>query len=306
LGLACSCRSEQHPDDPSKRGPSSSAEDSGSLDCGRAEEIQETIFFGATPYIGATAIGNEFRPIVEHLRKELDLPIEFLSVKSYSELIDMLVAGEVQMASLSPLSYVKAKGRAPCLRLLLTQVSGGSPYYSSYILVRSDSDIASVQDLKNKTFAFPSRSSASGYLFPMAFLLQRGIQPEEFFSRIDYSAGNHQTALNMLKERKCDATASFSWFVESERRKWTGKDGVKILAITGRIPHDAVCAAANLPADIADRVADTLFRLNTSTERGRMFLGRELEGLNGWIRTRDSVYDPLRENLALLRERGLE
>jgi phosphate/phosphite/phosphonate ABC transporter binding protein len=271
------------------------AEEEGAA-CREGTVVPEVVRFGVTPYMGVEMVQAQFEPIVDYLAREIGRRVELVPASSYTELEEMLVRGDIHVASVSPVSYVAARRRIPCLQLLLTQVAAGSAYYSSYLLTRADSDVMAVEDLKGRPFAFTARSSASGYLFPRAFLQGKGITPETFFGRVVYG-GDHLGALRMLLEGEVDAAATFSSFMGPARRAGLDVGNLRVLAVTGRIPYDAVVAHPDLAPSLAAAVQDALARLNSTTEEGRRLLGRVVD-MSGWVPSVDSVYAPVRETLA--------
>lgn len=266
--------------------------------CVPATGVPVEIRFGATPYIGSEAIEKHFGPVLDYLSKETGLPFRLVTAQSYEDLLAMLEAGEVDVASLSPLVYVRARRRLPCLQLLLTQITQGSPYYSGYVVVRADSGINSFDELSGTRIAFTSPNSASGDLFPRAFVRSRGEVPDEFFSKIEYK-GDHLAALKSLLRGEVEAAATFSAFLRPAREDGLKIGNLRVLAVTGRIPYDAICAGSQLPPEVAVKVQEALYRLNTTREAGRRILGRVID-MNGWVMTDDSVYDSVRETLQLV------
>ena len=87
------------------------------------------------------------------------------------------------------------------------------PFYFSYWVVPKDSPYASLEDLRGKKVAFPSQLSTSGYVAPLARLVELGLveQPEEgnaadpsdFFGEVIY-AGGYSQAWEALKAGQVD------------------------------------------------------------------------------------------------------
>ena len=69
--------------------------------------------------------------------------------------------------------------------------------------ITADPAVKSLADLKGKTFAFGSVSSTSGSLMPRYFMLQDGIEPEQFFSRVAFS-GAHDATVAWVQAGKVD------------------------------------------------------------------------------------------------------
>lgn len=281
--------------------PVSQAETSHDLDdqC-QSEEVQPKVLrFGVTPYLDKTLLEEHFSQVTAYLTRETGFEFELVTGETYQALVGMLDSGAVDIASLSPLTYVLARQKMPCMRLLLTQVSMGSVAYSGYVVTRADSRVTNVDDLAGKRFAFTNRASASGYLFPSAYLKRRGITPETFFGETIF-AGSHLEALRLVLSGQVDAAATFSSFMRPARALKLDVGSLRVLAVTGAIPHDATVARPGLNPGVAASVKAALLRLNTSTEEGRRTLNSSVE-VNGWVDTRDSVYEPVRERLELLK-----
>jgi phosphonate transport system substrate-binding protein len=277
-------------------------EDSVPPTCQLEDQWPATIRIGVTPYVGQKVMREEFQGIVDYLSKELKHPCAFVTSEGYADLVEKMKAGEVDIVSLAPLSYVRAKAGSPCTRLLLTQVSKGNLHYSSYIMVRAGTDITAVADLRGRPFAYASEDSASGYLFPRAFLLRQGLNPDTLFGRVEFG-GDHLATIRLLAEGKVEAAATFARTVQLARLNGIDTGRLRVLAVTGRIPYDAVCARPGLNAELADRVQEALLRLNFTTDAGRQILEHEME-LNGWVRTSDALYDPVRDILDLVGAEG--
>lgn len=299
--LAVACGRESDGPQPLDKAPvNSPAMSNRPANCLSEPGVPSPLRFGVTPYLDPQILSDNFEPILAYLARQTGYVIDLVPADSYSGLVEDLDTGRVDIASLSPLTYVMAQARMPCLQLLLTQVSFGSVSYSGYLVTRADSSIASVEDLKGRRFAYTTTGSASGYLFPRAYLLERGVDPESFFGHT-VMAGDHMTALKLLLDGQVDSAATFSSFMRPARARKLDVGNLRVLAVTGRIPHDAVVARPGLSPAVAGAVRDALADLNTSSEEGRKILGGAVE-INGWVSTRDSFYDPVRQRLGKLRE----
>ncbi len=281
--------------------PGSPAE-AGAATCRAEEEPPAVLRFGVTPYVGSELVTRQFEPILAHLARETGLSFTMVMTSDYQDLLRSLLDGRVDVASLSPLLYVEAKEQQPCIRLLATQVSAGATFYSSYILVPEDAPYESVEDLEGKRFAFGSSSSASGYLFPLTFLMDRGIEPGRFFSEVKY-AKDHLDALKMLLDHRVDAVATFARVLEPARSAGLDVGNLRVIAVAGRVPFDAVVAREGLEPETAARVQGALLGLTGATREGREILAGVIE-LGGWVMSDDSVYEPVRDRLRRVRERS--
>jgi len=257
--------------------------------------------FGVAPYLPEKILSGEYEPLMAHLSPQLGVPIRLVVAEDYEDLLRKLRRAEVDLLTLTPLSYVRAKREDPFLQLLLSEIIRGTTSYTAYIIVHRDSGIDRLEDLQGKRFVFVDRNSASGYLFPYAFLLKNEIDPETFFGEVVFS-GNHVRAVEMVAEREADAAAVSSNSLATAREAGIRTRSLRIFKKTGRIPHDAICARAGLDPGLVRRFTELLSALDTRTEQGRQILGEGF-GINGWVEVPDGHYAPVREVLDLVERR---
>jgi phosphonate transport system substrate-binding protein len=244
---------------------------------------------------------EHFIPIVDYMSRKFNIKVNLIVSENYQELEELVEKGVVDIASFSPLAYVIAKERNPGLNPIASQIGSGTTKYSAYLLVRNDSNIHSLQDLKGKKIAFVDESSTSGYLYPYVILLDYGIDPETFFGEIVFTK-DHLKSLQMLYEGKADVAATFSGAIRASRLKGLSTGSFRILMKTGRIPYDALCLRTGIEHTVADAIKKMFLNLSTRTEEGRSVLSKELE-INGWIPADDARYDPVRDVLKKYREK---
>lgn len=250
--------------------------------------------FAVTPYAARAVMQREFAPLVAHLSEALSLPVQLVIPKSYADTTERVSRGEVEVALLSPLAYVLTAERTPGLRVIATPIAQGAPTYAGYILVREDSGLTALAELEGRSIAFVDRRSTSGFLYPYAFLLDQGIEPEEFFGKIEF-AGDHAAVVEALRNERVDAGATFAaarGLLEVEG----ALPDLRILAKTGRIPYDAVVVLPTVSERTVARLRDALLALNTRTEAGRQIL-RSSGGINGFLAADDGHYDEVRRVL---------
>jgi phosphonate transport system substrate-binding protein len=271
--------------------------------CKFAETAPQEIGVAVTTLIG----GNEkeqYKRVLLYLSDQLKIPFRLLTFESMDEIIAAMESGIVHLASLSPLAYVRARDRIPCMPLLLTQVSSGTTHYVSYLMVRNQDGPRILEECRGKKLALVSQYSTSGYLLPMDFFLRKGISPDTLFSQVIFT-NDHVTSLRMLEKGTVDVVATYSEVVGPARASGVDTSAFRVLAITGRTPYDALVSTDRIPRDLALRITDALAGLNTSTPEGRKILTGSLD-LNGWVRTSPEIYRPLAETWGRLLRSGVQ
>jgi phosphate/phosphite/phosphonate ABC transporter binding protein len=183
---------------------------------------------------------------------------------------------------------------------MVRQIADGSSTYGGYIVVSRESGINSIEELRGKTIAFIDRTSASGYIYPLALFKSMGIDPELFFSKVAF-LGNHLIALDAVLNRKIDAATIYSGALKAAKGKGMNIDGLKIIAKTERIPWDAFAANSNVPQQLVDRLTTALLALDSQTDKGKIILGGLL-GINGFVHAEDKDYDGVRHIMSVVGE----
>lgn len=94
---------------------------------------------------------------------------------SHSEMLTMLRDGTVDVVSETAFSAIHYAEQAGA-EILLREWKKGVGEYHSVLIVRRDSGIASLEDLRGKVVAFEDPGSTTGFLLPLATLRQRGLE----------------------------------------------------------------------------------------------------------------------------------
>jgi len=126
---------------------------------------------------------------------------------SYTTVIEAMGSNQVDVGWLAPFAYVLAHDKNGA-QVILASLRQGSKTYRSQIIVRADSGINSIEQLRGKKFAFVDPASASGFLFPNALLAQQGIDYKAFFSDTIF-AGGHDKVIIAVYNKQVDGGASF-------------------------------------------------------------------------------------------------
>ncbi|MDO8300451.1 phosphate/phosphite/phosphonate ABC transporter substrate-binding protein [Lacisediminimonas sp.] len=148
-----------------------------------------------------------YRPLAQYLAQKLGRPVELRTVDSWEGLAKSLANGETDMALLGPWGYVLANQESGA-QVVSTILYDGKPEYFSIIVTHPESGIKTMADLKGRTFAFGDKGSTSGYLIPLHYFVQQGIDPEKYFSRVLYT--RHQAIETQVAAGQLDAGADYN------------------------------------------------------------------------------------------------
>ena len=99
----------------------------------------------------------------------------------------LLVSGQLDAAWICGYPFVRYRDD---LELVAVPDWNGKPLYQSYLIVSSERDAASVDELAGDIHAFSDPDSNSGYLVTRTLLFERGLDPEVFFRKTMFTYGH--------------------------------------------------------------------------------------------------------------------
>lgn len=272
--------------------------------CNNTEDTKaekKELRFGVIPFESAEELIKNVTPMMNMISKGLDMEVRPFIASDYTGVIEAFRGKKLDAAFLTPASYVMAKQEAN-VKVILKSQRNGNPYYYGAIIVRSDSGINTVNDLKGKSFSFGDPISTSGHVFPRKILIENNINPERDFSNLIFSGAHDATVLSVLN-KKVDAGATFSDDATGSKGSWTRYlkpdevKQIKVLAVSDPIPADNICVSADLDPKIADKLAQVIIDFG-NTKEGRATMAK-LYKFDGYMRATDEDYEPVRKSFEL-------
>lgn len=140
-----------------------------------------------------------YQDLLDYMGRKLGLSVKMKQRKTYQEVNDLLVAGELDAAFLCSGGYVRA-GKNLASEILAVPVIRGKVTYQAYLIVHEDSPVRDFAGLRGRSFAFTDPLSNSGWLFPVTKLTELGDAPISYFSRITYTYG-HDRSIEAVAHR---------------------------------------------------------------------------------------------------------
>ena len=260
-----------------------------------------TLRVGFVPAEDAREVMQNAQPLVDILRRELGMEIQPFVATDYAGVVEALRSNKLDVAFLSPAPYVLAKNEAD-IRVILKSERKGIPFYYAAIIVRSDSAIKTLGDLRGRSFAFGDVLSTTGNVFPRKMLKAHGIDPMRDFKQVFFSGGHDATVLAVLNG-KVDAGATYANSPDGADTAWMRylKDPrelaqIRALAYSEPIPADNLVVSGGLDLALSNRI-ETVFLELSSDPAGKKML-RELYHIDGFVPATDRDYDSVRAAFA--------
>ncbi|MDH5325655.1 MAG: PhnD/SsuA/transferrin family substrate-binding protein [Gammaproteobacteria bacterium] len=121
----------------------------------------------------AKKIHSQWKPLADYLSKKLNMKVDIVTPRGLEQAKKTLA--EVDFVFANSYLYDLLKEGAKIIPVVQMENTSNSIYSQGRFLVRSDSPIKSVSELKGKKIALISPFGAGAYLAPKAYLMKHGI-----------------------------------------------------------------------------------------------------------------------------------
>ena len=256
----------------------------------RAQQGDE-LKFGYTPVLKPAEMKANFEPLMTYLSDAIGRKVVLYIAKDYGDLRTQMESGQVDIGSFSPFAYVDAQ-RGGKIRIIAQSILDNAATYRGLIIARKDSGIKSVADLEGKRFAFVDPKSASGYVYPRAMLIEKGVNPERYFKETVF-AGGHDKVISVVLDGRVDAGAIYDGALGVAKAQGIATDVLMTLSSTDPIPHDAIAVRVGMDEALAKTIQVALVDLE-KTEAGRKVIAQSTKKLSGHVVAEDSLFDVVR------------
>lgn len=266
---------------------------------------RQRVVIGLNPSERSENVARNARVLDSLLQERTGLDIEIYIAHDYSGLVEAMRGETIDFAFFAPVSYVFAE-RVAGARVLLKAERRGQPYYYGCVVVHTDSSFDSIDDLRGREIAWVDPTSASGHIFPKAALVERGIDPDQFFRRQTF-AGGHDAVLLSVINGTISAGATYANDTMGIDGSWAQlgdgafADRVRPIFFSRAIPGDNLTVSHRARTEMPE-VVETLRRgvMELSHDTAGARLLQDLYHVDAMIPATPADYDPVRDAAELL------
>lgn len=257
--------------------------------------------FGFCPKYNPRIMYQLYQPFIDYLNENTPYRFEIKLSRFYENTIDRLGRGEILIASCGPVSYIKAREKYPVRPILKALSKEGKPYYQGIIIVRQDSPIRNLRELKGRSFAFGQAWSTAGHILPEYYLLQANIRLRDLKN---YSfLRHHDSVVGAVLKGQFDAGA-----VKDVIAYKYQKEGLRFIFFTDPISTVPIVVRENVPKELVESVKSALLNIDLrNPDQQKRMKEWDEEFKYGFTIASDSDYDSIRKILNRIeKEHGMK
>jgi ABC-type phosphate/phosphonate transport system substrate-binding protein len=259
--------------------------------------MEKPVIVGAVLYDPKVSVIWE---IIRDFFDEHGCPMDVVFYTNYELQVLALVDGHLDIAWNSPLAWLDAQrvSGGTCRAIAMRDTDRDRV---SQVVVRVDSAIQSLADLRGQVIALGAKDSPQATLIPVGMLQRAGLEPGRDFEarRFDVLVGKHGDHVGgELEAFRCLAAgdAAACAMLDLNWVAWTAdgtidQERYRILAATDRFDHCVFTVRENFAAEKERRWLEVLFSMTYENPKHRQMM--DLEGLKAWLPGRTTGFGPL-------------
>ncbi|WP_334072381.1 MULTISPECIES: phosphate/phosphite/phosphonate ABC transporter substrate-binding protein [Paenibacillus] len=265
--------------------------------------VPEKLTVQFVPSQNADTLEAKAKPLEKLLSDKIGIPVEVSVSTDYNVIVEAMASKQVDVGFLPPTAYVLAKEKGAAEVILQAQRYGvkdetGEPtdelvdFYKAMIIVKKDSPIQSVADLKGKKIAYQNVTSSAGYVWPAASLMDAGLDPLKDVEPI--TVKGHDQAVLAVLNGDVDAAAIF----QDARNIVKGDypkvfEDTRVLTYTEKIPNDTISVRSDMSKEWIEKLQNAFIEIGKS-EGGHKIIS-EIYTHEGYVKSQDSNFDVVRQ-----------
>lgn len=230
---------------------------------------KEEYIFGVHPLHNPQQLHSIYGPLIDYLNAHIDtVTFRLEASRNYAAYEEKLYAGKFQFALPNPYQTILAEDKG----YKIFGKMGDDENFRGIIIIRKDSGIKQVTDLKGKKVSYPAPTALAATMLPQYFFNTYGIDINKDIENL-YVGSQESSIMNVyLKQVAAGATWPLPWDIFVKEQPEFAKE-LEVKWETSTLPNNGLVVHSKVPKITVDKVAQLLFNLHTHDE-GREILAR--------------------------------
>lgn len=233
-----------------------------------------TLVFTYTPVEDPAVYKDAFADFQKYLEEVTGKKVIYYTVQSNAAEVEAMRSGRLHIAGFSTGPTGFAVNLAGYVPIAVKGTADAFQGYNLIVVVKKDSPIQSLADLKGKRVAHTSASSNSGNLAPRALFPPEGIVPDEDYTVV-YSGKHDQSILGVAHGDYDAAPVASDVFDRMAKAGRIDGDDFRIVFRSPRFPTSSFGLAHDLNPELAKKIVDGFYAYRFTPEMQKTFGGAD-------------------------------
>lgn len=252
--------------------------------------ITKVFIFAVHPLYNPQRLQETYGPLIDYLNRNLDdAKLELEASRSYEVFDQKLYNRHFHFALPNPYETINSFKYG----YRVFGKMAGDDQFRGIILVRKDSGINDVADLKGKTISFPAPSALAATMMPLYYLYTHGLDVNRDIHRLYVGSQESSIMSVYMGQSAAGATWPPPWQAFASRNPQVAA-GLVVKWETPPLVNNALVARNDVPQKVIDQVGSLLFSMHTH-EEGRKLLA--VLPLSHFEKATNETYEPVHEFL---------
>jgi len=225
------------------------------------KKTMKTYLFGIHPLHNPKRLFEIYQPLIDYINSRLrNVELKLEASRNYAAYDKKLFSGYFDYSLPNPYQTVES------IKYGYTVFGkmGDDENFRGIILVRKDSNIKSVDDLKGKTVSYPAATALAATIMPQYFLHIHGLNISEDI--INSYVGSQESSIMNVYLKKSIAASTWPppWNAFIKERPEIAKE-VEIKWTTKPLLNNGLVVKKGIPKELTTQISNILFNLHTSS-----------------------------------------
>ena len=232
----------------------------------------KTYIFGIHPLLNSKKLFEVYQPLVEEINKNMNnAKVVLESSRNYASFNKKMIEGRFDFALPNPYQTITSLNYG----YKVFGKMGDDSSFRGIILVRKDSDIKKVSDLKGKVVAYPAPTALAATMMPQYYLQTNGIDINKDITN-KYVGTHASSIMNVyLKKSSASATWPLAWKSYIKENPQIAKE-VEIKWQTKELINNGLIVKIGTPKNILETFENVVFNLQNTIEGKKILSPMEI------------------------------
>jgi phosphonate transport system substrate-binding protein len=252
-------------------------------------EAEQTFRFGFDLRHGPKEDAKQYLPLLDYLMQTTGYRFSLHFTVNSDQLLSDLTNGQLHFAAIGAGSYLTASHEAPILPLVRGVNAEGEAGYHALLVVKPDSPLINLSDLKDRHLAFGSPTSTQGHWIPRIMLHKAGLNLNDLHSFI--YTDSHRGCAEAVISGKADVCG----MQDTLALHLIEMGLLRALAVSDLYPSSGIFSHASVPQEKRFAVRDALLAFDPQgAHQEGLYNWQATEMAGGFVTARPDDFEPLR------------